>query len=66
MDENLPKPQDQGQDVAKVDVAGDSAPHGGQEQDSQPDQEPMPKLEAPGPGQQEGWQPEDPTNVNQM
>ncbi len=69
-DENLPTPQnqdqDEEQDVAMADSAGDGAPHGGQEQGSQPDQEPLPNPEALGLGQQEGQQPESPTYLNAM
>ncbi len=31
MDEDLPKPQDQGQDITIAEAAGDGAPHGGQD-----------------------------------
>ncbi len=56
MDENQSDPQDQEHEIAMVDAAGDGAPHGGQEQDGQPDQELLPNLEAPRSGQQEGQQ----------
>ncbi len=41
-------------------------PHGGQEKDSQLDQELLPNPEALGLGQQEGQQPEVPINLNMM
>ncbi len=66
-DRDLPKPQDQGQDIAMVDATSDSAPHGGQDQDSHPDKEPPPNPEALGPGDQEGQQqPPDPADMNRM
>ncbi len=49
-----------------MDTAGDSTPYGGQEQDSQPDQELLSNLEAMSTGQKERQQPEDPANLNQM
>ncbi len=66
VDEHLPKPKDQEQDVAMADAASDGTPHGGQEQDSQPDQKLLPNLDALGPGQQEEQQLEDPANIIQM
>ncbi len=63
---DLLAPQDQVQDIAMADAAGDSAPHGGQDQDGHPDQELPPKLEALGPGNQAGQQPEGPANMNEM
>ncbi len=56
------KPPDQDPDIAMADTAGDSTPHGGQDQDGIPDQELPPHLEALGLGQQEGQQPEPPAN----
>ncbi len=65
-DEDLSKPQDQGQDVAMADAASDSIPHYGQDPDSHPDQELPSNLEALGPGNQEGQWPELPVNNNSM
>ncbi len=48
------------------DAAGGGAPHGGQEQDDRPDQEPPPNPEALGMGQQEEQQPEDLPDKNHM
>ncbi len=42
------------------DATGDSAPHGGQDQDGQLDPAPQPNPEALGPGNQEGRQPDQP------
>ncbi len=53
-DGDLPEAQDQDQDVTMMDAAGDDAPDGGQEQDSQAVQELLPNPEALVPGQQEG------------
>ncbi len=63
---DLSGPQDQGQDVAMADATGGGAPHGGQDQDSHPNQERPPNLEALGPGDQEGQQPEEFANMNKM
>ncbi len=64
--QGLPKPQDQGQDIAMPDAASDSAPHGGQDQDGQLDPVQPPNPESPGLGQQKGQQQEDPANHNAM
>ncbi len=61
--ENPPNALDQGTVVAMVDAAGDSPPHGGQEQDSQTDQGQPPNLQDPGPDDQEGQQ-QPPANLN--
>ncbi len=66
MDEDPPKPQDQGQDVVMVETRSDSAPHGGQEQGGQPDQEPLPNPEALDLGKQEGQQLEEPADIKTM
>ncbi len=63
---DLPKAKDQGHDVTMADASGDGASHGGQEQDDQPDQEPLPHPDALGPGQQEGQHPEATVNYNVM
>ncbi len=49
-----------------VDATGASAPHQGQEQDDQLDQELPPNPESLGPGQQEGQQLEVPADKNKM
>ncbi len=66
MDTDQPKPKDQGPDVAMANAAGDSTPHGGQGQDSHPDQGLQLNPEAPGPGNQDGQQPQEPANNNAM
>ncbi len=63
-DDDPPQPEDQGQDVAMADAAGEDTPHGDQEQDDHLDQGSPPNLEAPGPGDQEGQQPQELTNIN--
>ncbi len=65
-DDDPPQSQDLGQDITMADAAGDSAPHGGQEQDDQPDQGPPPNPDTPGPGDQEGQQPQEPADNNAM
>ncbi len=57
-DEDPPEPQDQGQDFTMADATGDDALHRGQDEDSHPDQELPSNLEALGPGDQGGQQPE--------
>ncbi len=61
-DGDLPKPQDQGPDVPMPDATNDSATHGGQDQDSQPDQGQQPNPKALVPDNQEGLQLEQPQN----
>ncbi len=65
-DSDPPRNPDQDPDVAMADATSGSTPHGGKEQDGQPDQEPLPNLEALGPVLQEGQQPAEPANLNEM
>ncbi len=48
------------------DAAGDSSSCGGPDQDSRPAQGLLPNTEDPGPGDQEGQQPEELTDINAM
>ncbi len=48
------------------DAAGDGTPHGGQNLDNHLDQEPQPNPEALGPSNQDGQQPEESDNMNEM
>ncbi len=54
------------EDPPKTKTRGDSAPHRGQDNDGHLDQKLLPNLEAPGPGNQEGQQPEEPANDHAM
>ncbi len=65
-DGDPPEPKDQGPDIHMPDTASDGAPHGGQDPESHPAQGLQPNPEAPGPGNQEGQQPVEPANMNNL